>query len=253
MTAPYITLIFPAYNESATIAGTIAKTIEYFKLRGYSYQIIVAADGNDGTREIVAGLGEKDPAIQAIGHPERLGKGRAIREAVALAKGQIIGYADADYKVPIEEFDKIAPLLEKYDLVTGSRGLNRALIERQQPLYRQIGSWGFGIFMRTVVGLRSVRDSQCGFKFFHRHVATDLFRCQKIDGYMFDVEILALATLFGYRFVEVPIRWRDDGDSRLQLLSGNIRNVIDIFRIRFSRNQYLQALAGTKARAESEG
>jgi dolichyl-phosphate beta-glucosyltransferase len=250
--APYITLILPAYNEAATIVGTIAKTIEYFDRRGYMYQIIVAADGNDGTREIVARLGETNPAIQVVGHVERLGKGRGIREAMTLAKGDIVGYADADYKVPIDEFDKIVPMLEQYDLVTGSRGLQPSLIERKQPLYRQIGSRGFGIFMRTVVGLRAVKDSQCGFKFFHRHVAADLFRCQKIDGYMFDVEILALATLFGYRIKEVAIRWRDDGDSRLQLLRGNIRNVIDIFRIRFSRNQYLQELAGAKARAEIE-
>ena len=46
-------------------------------------------------------------------------------------------------------------------------------------------------------------------------MALELFRRQKIDGYMFDVEILALAQLLGYRIKEVPIRWRDDGDSRL--------------------------------------
>jgi dolichyl-phosphate beta-glucosyltransferase len=51
---------------------------------------------------------------------------------------------------------------------------------------------------------------------------------------MFDVEILALALRFGYRIVQVPIRWRDDGDSRLELIRGNFRNVIDIFRIRWS-------------------
>ena len=151
------------------------------------------------------------------GHPERLGKGRGVREAAALATGEIIGYADADYKVPIEEFDKIAPLLADYDVVTGSRALNRALIERKQPLYRRIGSRGFAVFMQTLVGLRGITDSQCGFKFFRRRVALELFRCQKIDGYMFDVELLALALWFGYKVKEVPIRWRDDGDSRLQL------------------------------------
>jgi hypothetical protein len=50
---------------------------------------------------------------------------------------------------------------------------------------------------------------------------------------MFDVEILYLAQQAGYRIAQVPVRWRDDGDSRLALLSGNIRNMIDIFRIRF--------------------
>ena len=242
MSDPFLTLILPAYNESSTIASTIAKTIAYLDLRGYSYEIMpVAADGTDGTRETVAALGRSNPQILVTGHAERLGKGRGVREAVAMATGEIIGYADADYKVPIEEFDKIDPLLQDFDVVTGSRALNRALIERKQPLYRRVGSRGFAVFMQTVVGLRGVTDSQCGFKFFRRDIALQLFQCQKIDGYMFDVEILALALLFGYRVKEVPIRWRDDGDSRLQLLSGNLRNAIDIFRIRFSRKQYLRA------------
>jgi len=62
-------------------------------------------------------------------------------------------------------------------------------------------------------------------------VAKELFRRQKIDGYMFDVEILAIAQRLGYRIEQLPIRWRDDADSRLNLVSGNLRNVRDIFRI----------------------
>jgi len=253
VTGPYITLILPAFNESATIVGTISKTVEYFTQRGYTYQIIVAADGNDGTREIVAKVGETDAAVQVIGHPERLGKGRGVREAVALATGSIIGYADADYKVPIEEFDKVAPLLKEYDVVIGTRAVKRSLIERPQPLYRRIGSRGFSVFMHTVVGLPNISDTQCGFKFFRRSVARELFRTQRIDRYMFDVEILSLASLFGYSIQEVPIRWRDDGDSRLDLVSGNIRNVIDIFRIRSWRSQYVRDFAASRARSESHG
>ena len=249
---PYLTLILPAFNESRTIVSTLSKTIAYFDERRYTYQIIVAADGADGTRERVAELGRAYPQIQVTGHPERLGKGRGVREAVAMANGEIIGYADADYKVPIEEFDKIEPLLKEFDVVTGSRALDRALIERKQPLYRRVGSRGFAVFMQTVVGLRGVTDSQCGFKFFRRHAALELFRCQKIDGYMFDVEILALAQLFGYRIKEVPIRWRDDGDSRLQLLSGNLRNVRDIFRIRFLRSEYLRYMSSARAHRRAE-
>ena len=247
MASPYLTLILPAYNEARTIVSTIERTIAYCGVRGYTYQIIVAADGTDGTRERVAELGRANPRVQVTGHAERLGKGRGVREAVALAAGEVIGYADADYKVPIEEFDKVAPLLEQYDVVTGSRALDRGLIERKQPLYRRLGSRGFRVFMRTCVGLHGITDSQCGFKFFRRQAALALFRCQKIDGYMFDVEILALAELFGYKVKEVPIRWRDDGDSRLQLLSGNLRNVIDIFRIRWSRSQYLREAAAARS------
>jgi glycosyltransferase involved in cell wall biosynthesis len=235
---PYVSLILPAYNEAATIGQTIARTIEYFDRGGFRYEIIVAADGNDGTREIVAKLAETDPTLHVTGGPERRGKGRAVRLALALAGGDVIGYADADYKVPIEEFDKLLPWFERgYDIVTGSRKLDESVIERKQPLYRRAGSRGFRVFMQAVTGLRGITDSQCGFKFFRREAALEIFRRQQIDGYMFDVEVLALGQRLGYRTKEVPIRWADDGDSRLELLSRNIRNVIDIFRIRFSQKQ----------------
>jgi len=88
--------------------------------------------------------------------------------------------------------------------------------------------------MRTITGLTDIIDTQCGFKFFKRPVAVDLFSRQHIDGYMYDVEILYLARRARYTIAQVPIRWRDDHDSRLQLLSGNIRNALDVLSIRFS-------------------
>jgi hypothetical protein len=51
---------------------------------------------------------------------------------------------------------------------------------------------------------------------------------------MFDVEILHLAERSGYRIKEIGVRWRDDGDSRLELVSGNWHNAKDILRIRFA-------------------
>jgi hypothetical protein len=89
--------------------------------------------------------------------------------------------------------------------------------------------------MHTLLGMWHVRDTQCGFKFFRAPVARDLFGRQRIDGYMFDVEVLHLACRSGYRIKEVGVRWRDDGDSRLQLVAGNWRNMLDILRIRFGK------------------
>jgi dolichyl-phosphate beta-glucosyltransferase len=178
-------------------------------------------------------MGESDSGIQVIGHSERSGKGRGIREAAALANGAIVGYADADNKVPIDEFDKIAPRLkEGFPVVIGSRALKESKIEKRQPLYRRLGSKGFAVFLHSVVGLGDISDTQCGFKFFTNRAARLIFGNQKIDGYMFDVEILVLASRFGFSIAQVPIRWQDDGDSRLELVAGNIRNVRDLLRIR---------------------
>ncbi|HEU0120189.1 MAG TPA: dolichyl-phosphate beta-glucosyltransferase [Bryobacteraceae bacterium] len=230
-----ISLILPAYNEAATIVNTIRESHRYFESRGIRSQIIVSADGNDGTREKSRELAGEIPGLIVLGSTQRSGKGRGIRLGVEKAGGQIIGFADADNKVPINEFDKFLPLLrEGADLVIGSRAIDSSKIEKAQPLYRQIGSRGFYFFVQTVVGLPGVTDSQCGFKFFRHELAKTVFARQTIDGYMYDVEILAMALRMGARLEQVPVRWRDDADSRLDLVAGNIQNVKDIFRIRKS-------------------
>jgi len=226
-----ISLILPAYNEARVIPTTIGDAVRYFDSRGLRYEIIVAADGADGTREIVRDLARTNPALSAIGHDARRGKGLGVREAVAVATGKVIGYADADNKVPVEEYDKFRPVLDSgIEVAIGTRR-GGATIERAQPLYRRIGSKGFLYFMQTFVGLPGINDTQCGFKFFQRDCARELFRRQKVDAYMFDVEILAIARRLGYRIQQLPVRWRDDADSRLNLVSGNLKNVRDILKI----------------------
>jgi dolichyl-phosphate beta-glucosyltransferase len=232
---PFLSVIVPAYNEGHVIETTLASMRNYLDQQDYSYEIIVAADGNDGTREKVAALAAHDERLSVLGSAKRGGKGRGIRNAVARAQGHIVGFIDADYKTPIEEVEKILPWFEDdYDIVFGSRGVSRSQIENPQKWYRRIGSWGFKIAMHMVVGLWGINDTQCGFKFYRGPVARDLFGRLRVDGYMFDVDLLYLAHRTGYRMKEVGIRWRDDGDSRLALVTGNWQNLKDLFRIRFS-------------------
>ncbi len=242
---PCLSLILPAYNEVGRIRQTIEQTRSYLVQRRIVHEIIVVADGDDGTREVVAEMARSDPRLSVLGSVKRGGKGRGIRLGVQQAVGQIIGFADADFKTPIEELDKLLPWFsEGYDIVIGSRALAESRIETPQPLYRQVGSRAFALAMHTILGLWHIHDTQCGFKFFRAAVARDLFRRQRIDGYMFDVEILHLAERIGYHIKEVGVRWRDDGDSRLQLVAGNWRNMLDILRIRFGKTKLSPAPAG---------
>jgi len=229
-----ITLILPAYNEAARIVNTINEAVSYFEKRHLNYEIIVAADGADGTRELVNHMSQSNSQLKAIGSVERRGKGYGIRQAVAIACGDIVGFADADNKTPISELDKFFPHFANGAMVViGSRGQRESVIERRQPWFRQIGSKGFAVYMHLIVGLWDIVDTQCGFKLFRADAARDLFSRQVIDGYMFDVEILYLARKLGYQIKQIPVRWRDDGDSRLDLVAGNIRNAFDILKIRF--------------------
>lgn len=231
-----VSIVVPAYNEAARIESTLRSIAAHLERRGLSYELIVAADGDDGTRERVAALQAQDPRLSVLGAPGRGGKGRGIRLGFERARGRLLGFVDADDKTPIEELDRLLPWFEQgYDVVIGSRGQADSQIEVAQPWHRRLGSRGFRLFMHAATGLWQLTDTQCGFKFFRAEAAHDLFSRQRIDGYMFDVEVLYLAARSGYKIKEVGVRWRDDGDSRLELVSGNWRNLKDVLGLRLHR------------------
>ena len=230
--APRISIVFPAYNEAASIRRTLELAHAYLERQAFDYELIVSADGDDGTRETAQAVAKERGRTTVLGDQQRRGKGHGVRSGVRAARGRIIGFSDADNKTPIEELEKILPWFDQgYDLVIGSRASSEALITRRQPLYRRAGSRVFAAAMHVATGLWEIEDTQCGFKFFRDQVAHDLFGRQTVDGYMFDVEILALALKSRYRIRQVGIRWADDGDSRLELLSGNWRNMLDLLKI----------------------
>jgi glycosyltransferase involved in cell wall biosynthesis len=232
MPLPSLSVVLPAYNEVSSIRRTLTLVLDYLAGQGRSFEVIVVADGDDGTREAAAEVGRERGHVQVLGSPGRRGKGRGVRLGVQAATGDVVGFIDADNKTPIEELAKVLPWFERgYDLVIGSRASADSVLERRQPGYRQIGSKVFALAMHVTTGLWEVNDTQCGFKFFRAAVARDLFSRQQVDGYMFDVEILALAVGSGYRLKEVGVRWADDGDSRLALVSGNWRNMKDLLKI----------------------
>ena len=215
-TDPYLSVVLPAFNEAAAIRRTLEAIRAFLDRQSYSYQVIVAADGDDETPEIVQQFASGWPELQLTAERGRYGKGHGVKRGMALANGQIVGFLDADYKTPIDEITKFIPLFgEGYDLVVGSRALSDSRIGQRQPWYRQVGSRGFAVCMHAIVGLHHIRDTQCGFKFFTRDAARRIFALMRIDGYMCDVEILWLAERLGLRVKEVGISWRDDGDSRL--------------------------------------
>ena len=230
---PRLSLVVPAFNEVATIQRTLRAIRDYLTPRGFEFELIVSADGTDGTREAAAALVSELP-VKVMGEPQRRGKGRGVREGVLAATGDIVGFLDADYKVAIDEIEKILPWFgQGYDVVFGSRKAPGGVMNCVRPWYRMIGTKGFALLMPPIVGLYGIGDTQCGFKFFRASVARDLFSRQRIDGGIFDVEILLLAARAGYKLKEVGVSWQDDGDSRHEFIAGNWQNLKDLFRIRF--------------------
>ncbi len=228
-----LSIVVPAYNEAERIVSTLEAIGGYLQKRRLTGEIILCADGDDGTRERASELAQRDPRIVVLGSSARLGKGHGVREGVLRSTGRIIGFVDADYKTPIEELDAMLPSFTAgADVVIGSRKLVNSRIDVPQPLYRRLGSGAFHAVMRNLVGLRGIRDTQCGFKFFRGDIAHRIFAMQQVDGYMFDVEILRIAQMLGCKIIEVPVCWRDDGDTRYDPVAGTIRNARELLRIR---------------------
>jgi len=233
--SPRLSLILPAYREARRLGETVQGARAFLERHVPAYEIVLAVDGGGETLAVAQAEAAGDPRIVVLATSERRGKGRAIREAVARARGQVIGFMDADGKVPFAEIAAALPWLDEgWDLVIGSRRAEGARVESPRPLHRRLGSRGFQAAVWLLMpSLHGLSDTQCGFKFFRADVARALFARQRVDGYMFDVEVLLLAAAAGHRLKQVGLRWHDDGDSRLDLLAGNWRNLVDLLRIRW--------------------
>jgi glycosyltransferase involved in cell wall biosynthesis len=168
-----------------------------------------------------------------VRQPENRGKGAAVRRGLEVATGELIGYIDADDKTDISALDQVTEAVAAgADIVIGDRTLSASDIQVPRRRYRQWGSEQFRRLLRWWMGLGEYPDTQCGFKFFRGAVMHDLFRSVQTDGYMFDVEILLLADRAGYTVRRIPVRWRDDPDSRFHPLWGSLRNLRELARIR---------------------
>jgi len=233
-----LSIIIPAYNEEKRILITLERTTAFLAQRPWSCELLVVDDGSsDATVERVqeyASGRKAEPLVRCLQNGQNRGKGYSIRHGVGEAQGNGIGFMDADYKTDIAGLDAVMPLLaEGWDGVVGDRSLSETRIEVERRRYRQIGSQLFRRLLHGFMGLKDFGDTQCGFKFFRAPIARDLFARQRMDGFMFDVEILLLASRCGYRIAKIPVVWSDDPDSRFNPVTGALQDMKELLHIRW--------------------
>jgi dolichyl-phosphate beta-glucosyltransferase len=215
---PELSLVIPAFDEARRLPGSLSAALAYLEAHGRPFEVIVV---DDGSRDDTAGVATGILApLEGRGRLLRLtpnrGKGAAVRAGVRAARGDHVLMSDADLSAPIEELEVLERAIEAgADVAIGSRALDRRrLLLRRQPLAREWSGRLFNLVVR-LFALPGIHDSQCGFKLFRRAVVEPVFARARIDGFGFDVEILAIAKHLGFRIAEVPVRWSNDDDSRV--------------------------------------
>ena len=204
---PHLSFIIPAYNEASRIAPSLEKAREYFATQSYTTEILVVNDGSsDDTSGVVTGLAD----VRLIEQPRNMGKGAAVRRGMLEATGDYRIFSDADFSTPVHETARVLARLEGgVDICIGSRGVDTSLVKKHQPWYREKLGKMVNIIVQTAF-IRGITDTQCGFKGFRADAAEAVFSRAQLNGWMFDLEALYVASKLGLRIEEIPVEWYND-------------------------------------------
>lgn len=201
-------VIIPTYNESDNIPPLVAQILE---LPIDAHLIIVDDNSPDGTGALVDTMAAKDPRVQCVHRPAKLGLGTAhiagMRQAMALNLDPIVTM-DADFSHQPHYIPNLINGLDRFDVMIGSRYVPGGGVERRTWKLRLV-SWGANFFARLVLNLKA-RDCTSGFRAYHRTVleSMDLDRIFS-NGYSFLIELLFLCQTLGWKIGEIPIIYED--------------------------------------------
>ncbi|HEY6177310.1 MAG TPA: dolichyl-phosphate beta-glucosyltransferase [Kofleriaceae bacterium] len=215
-----LSIVVPAYNEEHRIAPTLARLSAHLASQAMSWEIVVVDDGSrDATCAVVEAAMARIANLRLVRQTPNRGKGAAVRLGMLEARGQIRVMSDADGSMPPEQLPRLlAPILAcTADIAIGSRYAEGARSNIKQPWYRIAWSRLANLVIQRSL-VPGVRDTQCGFKAFTAEAARALFGVGRIDGWAFDLEILALARRTGFAIAEVGVEWTDDRRSRVNPL-----------------------------------
>ena len=240
-----LSIVIPIWNEERRLAALLAG-LDADADRVASelvldlVEVIAVDDGStDRTPELLAayhGLGDR---FRVLRFPRNRGKGAAVRDGMLAARSDLALMTDADLSTPLDELALLlAAVRNGTDVAIGSRALDRSKVLVHQPIYRELMGRVFNRLLRRITSL-PYRDTQCGFKLFRLETAIRLFELQRIAGFAFDAELLVNARRLGLRVEEIPVRWIDNPDTHVGLLSSSAQMAFDTLRIAYRSHRPL--------------
>jgi glycosyltransferase involved in cell wall biosynthesis len=209
---PRIVVVLPAFNEASTIEHTLLEANSHFSAVHPNIRYLVAEDGStDGTPNVLSLLQGYLPGLQVISSPKRKGYPMAVRDAI-MSVGEDADYIlfmDSDGQYDPKDFEKICALAQHADIVMGRR------LSRSESPLRVFLSTGVRLLERTMFHLKCW-DVTSAFRLMRREVAQTLASKVRYSKYNFWTEFTALAAVYHYKVLEVPVAYRNRG-------SGNSR------------------------------
>ena len=212
-----VLVIIPTYNERENLVELLGRI---FAQPVPDIHVLIVDDNSpDGTGDLAEELKGKDPRVDVMHRPGKLGLGSAYVAGFryALDRGyDAVVEMDADFSHNPDSLPEFLRELADADLVVGSRYLHGVTVVNW-PLLRLVLSYGANLYTRIITGL-PIKDATGGFKCFRRQVleALDLDRV-KSDGYGFQIEINYKTWRKRFRIREIPILFVDRraGESKM--------------------------------------
>jgi glycosyltransferase involved in cell wall biosynthesis len=239
----YLSVIVPAYNEAERITKTLERLQEYLGGNSFTYEILVVLDGpTDKTRDVLKALSGRIENLKIIDRQANRGKGFSVKEGMLKASGRLRLFTDADNSTDIAHFEKMKLLFDQgYDLAIASRDPSDAAAAAQalpQAWYKRLMGHVGNLIVQLLV-VRGIWDTQCGFKAFRADAAERIFSQTVIEGWGFDIEVLALARALDYKIGIIPAHWKNDDRSHVRSFD-YLRVLADTLRIRrnFTAGKY---------------
>ncbi len=209
-------IISPTYNESKNIHRLVEKLFSIDP----SYHLLIIDDNSpDGTADIIRNLQMDYPNLHLESRSGKLGLGTAYCHGFkwALERDyEAIVQMDADLSHDPNDVPKMVALLDKNDLVIGSRYCNGVSVVNW-PIRRLILSYGANLYTRIITGM-SIKDATAGFKAWKRDTlsAIDLNDVRS-NGYSFQIEMNFRSWIKKFNIAELPIIFIDRtiGESKM--------------------------------------
>jgi glycosyltransferase involved in cell wall biosynthesis len=221
-----LSIFFPAYNDSGTIASLVITALRTARKLTPDHEVIVVNDGSaDGTAEILDELASIYPQVRVVTHEKNRGYGGALRTGFASATRELIFYTDGDAQYDPAEMEALWRRFDQsVDLVNGYK------ISRSDPLHRIIIGRIYHHLVKALFRLK-VRDVDCDFRMMRRSIF-DKVRLEKNSG-VICLEMMKKITDGGFRIAEVPVHHyhRAYGKSQFFNFRRLYKTAIDVMKL----------------------